>query len=388
MSGDAHDGFRSRIGETIGVSPQHIALFAKGRVALYAVLRALDIEPGDEVILPAFTCVAVPNAILYARARPVYVDIRPDTYTIDSTAVEEAIGARTRVILAQNTFGLSADLAALESIAARHGLTVVDDCTHGLGGRYRGLPNGSVAAASFFSTQWSKPLSTGLGGFAIARDAETAARLRHLEEAAPESGPVRSLMLRALVGAAEHAGNGRSFRAGRSAYRAMSRLGVVPASSERAELAGSAMPDGFLTKLSAWQANLGSQRIGRLDRDVERRREIAGVYSRWLGERGRAVPIEPAWAMHSFLRYPIRVADRPTFFSAARRAGVDLGDWFVSPLHPLTTGLDRWGFRPGSTPVAETACAEVVNLPVDPTMTEPEVDRAVQFLASTIDLIR
>ena len=142
MSGDAHDGFRSRIGETIGVSPEHIALFAKGRVALYAVLRALDIEPGDEVILPAFTCVAVPNAILYARARPVYVDIRPDTYTIDPTAVEEAIGARTRVILAQNTFGLSADLAALESIAARNGLTVVDDCTHGLGGRYRGLPNG------------------------------------------------------------------------------------------------------------------------------------------------------------------------------------------------------------------------------------------------------
>jgi dTDP-4-amino-4,6-dideoxygalactose transaminase len=387
MTGDAHDRFRSRIGETIGVSPRQITLFAKGRVALYALLRALDVEPGDEVILPAFTCVAVPNAILYARARPVYVDIQPDTYTIDPAAVEDAVGPRTRIILAQNTFGLSADLAALDSIAARHGLTVVDDCTHGLGGRYRGLPNGSVAAASFFSTQWSKPVSTGLGGFAIARDAETAARLRNLEEAAPETGAVRSLLLRMLVGAAERAGNGRSFRAGRSAYRAMSRLGIVPASSGRTELEGSAMPDGFLTKLSAWQADLGSQRIGRLGPDVERRREIAGVYSRWLGEHGRTVPTEPAWATHSFLRYPIRVADRPTFSSAARRAGVDLGDWFVSPLHPITTGLDRWGFRSGGTPAAEAACAQVVNLPVDPTMTRPEVDRVVQFIASTVDLI-
>ena len=122
--------FRALIGETLGFAPDRVTLFGKGRVALYAILRALDIGRGDEVIVPAFTCVAVPNAILYAGAGPVWVDIDPATYTIDPAAVENAISSRTRAVLAQNTFGLSAELDAIMAIAERHHLTVVDDCTH------------------------------------------------------------------------------------------------------------------------------------------------------------------------------------------------------------------------------------------------------------------
>jgi perosamine synthetase len=355
---------------------------------LYAILRVLDIGPGDEVILPAFTCVAVPNAILYAGARPVYVDIEPTTYTIDPAAVEAAIGPRTRIILAQNTFGLSSDLDGLEAVATNHGLTVIDDCTHGFGGRHGGRPNGSTAAASFFSTQWSKPLSTGLGGFAVARDADTAARLRRLEEAAGEPAAVRVAILRALVTGAELAGTGRMFRAGRSAYRTMSRLGLVPGSSNREELEGIGMPHGFLARLSEWQASVGSERIERLGPDIERRRSIARRYSGWLADHDRTAAAEPTWATHSFLRYPLRVVDRTAFAAAATRAGIDLGDWFVSPLHPITTGLERWGYRAGTAPLAEAACAEIVNLPMEPTLSEREVDRVLGFLASTIDLVR
>ena len=185
------DRFRARIGEMVGVAPAQVTLFARGRVALYAILRAIDIRPGDEVILPAFTCVAVPNAVLYAGARPVWADIDPETLCLDPAAAAALVTPRTRAILAQNTFGLSADMDALGAVAATVGATLIDDCTHGLGGTWHGRPNGATAPLAFFSTQWSKPISTGLGGFAIARDAEAAARLRDLEAQAAEPSWLR-----------------------------------------------------------------------------------------------------------------------------------------------------------------------------------------------------
>ncbi len=387
MTGDARQRFRSRIAETLGLTPDRVTLYARGRVALYAILRALDIGPGDEVILPAFTCVAVPNAILYTGARPVWVDIDPQTYCLDSAAVEAAISAKTKAVLAQNTFGLSADLDAITAVARRDHLTVIDDCTHGLGGRYRGKPNGATAPLSFFSTQWSKPISTGLGGFAVDRDGATADRLRALEMAAAEPSAVRVAALRTLLYGRERAGGGRLFRGGRAMYRAFGRLGVVPGSSSQDELEGTAMPHGFLARLSESQARLGSDGLGRLPIEIERRRRIAHRYSDWLVAEGRTAAAEPAEAEHAFLRYPLRVADRRRFMIAAEREGVDLGDWFVSPIHPATDHLERWGYVAGCAPIAERACREIVNLPTDPTLRDGNVDRVLSFLAEQVDLI-
>src|SRR5262249_18636779 len=196
---DRLDDLRRRIGDLIGVPADHITLFWKGRVALYAILRALRIGPGDEVIVPAFTCVAVPNAILYAGATPVYVDIDESTYTPDPTGVEAAVGPRTRAILAQNTFGLSSDLEALSAVAAEAGAVVIDDCAHGLGGSYDGQPSGTAADAAFYSTQWTKPLSTGLGGIAVTQDEGLAGQLRAIESAAREPATHETTMLRALL---------------------------------------------------------------------------------------------------------------------------------------------------------------------------------------------
>jgi len=200
----AHDELRRRVGAMVGVPPKQVSLFWRGRVAMYALLRALGVGPGDEVIVPAFTCVAVPNAVLYAGATPVYVDIDEATYTADPAAVAAAMTPRTRVVLAQNTFGLSADLDALTAAAQPYGAVVIDDCTHGLGGTYKGRPNGAAADAAFYSTQWSKPISTGLGGIAIARDADGAKRIRELEHAALEPPKLATTVLRTALVAAAH----------------------------------------------------------------------------------------------------------------------------------------------------------------------------------------
>lgn len=387
MTGAARALFRARIAETLGVAVDHVTLFARGRVALYAILRALDIGPGDEVIVPAFTCVAVPNAILYAGARPIWADIDPRTYCLDAASVERAFTARTRAVLAQNTFGLSADLVAIMAVARQYHATVIDDCAHGLGGQYLGNPNGATAPLSFFSTQWSKPISTGLGGFAVDREGAAAARLRELESSALEPSAVRVAALRILLYGRERASGGRVFRAGRATYRQLGRLGVVPGSSTRDELEGTAMPARFLERLSESQARLGAERLSRLPDEVARRRRIARAYSTWFIENGRGAAVEPPDQEHTFLRYPVRVSDRQHFISAAKQAGIDLGDWFVSPIHPVSDHLERWGYLAGSAPNAERACREIVNLPTDPALGDNDVEQVIGFMAQHLGLI-
>jgi dTDP-4-amino-4,6-dideoxygalactose transaminase len=360
-----HDELRRAIGERVGVPPGHVALFWRGRVAMYAILRALGIGPGDEVIVPAFTCVAVPNAVLYAGATPVYVDIDEATYTPDPAAVAAAIGPRTRAVMAQNTFGLSSDLDALAASAAQHGAVVIDDCTHGLGGTYKGRPNGSAALAAFFSTQWSKPISTGLGGIAVTTDSALARELAAFERAAAEPGVRDRALLGAMLLVRERVATPRTLRAGRAVYRAASRAGLVPGSSSGGELTGTRMPASFHMGMSALQARLGAQRLATIDARLRRRRAVAEHYSACLESHGLSAAREPSFARHGFLRYPLRVDDRERLIAQAARRGVLLGDWFRSPVHPIEGDLSPWGYRAGSNPIAERVAQEIVNLPTD-----------------------
>jgi perosamine synthetase len=383
----AHDDLRRAIAELIGVPPDHVTLFWRGRVALYAILRALGIGRGDEVVVPAFTCVAVPNAILYADATPIYVDIDEATYTADPAAVAAAISPRTRAVLAQNTFGLSADLDALAAVAQPPGAVVIDDCTHGLGGSYKGRPNGAAAHAAFYSTQWSKPISTGLGGIAVTTDAGLARDLATLERSAPDPRHLDRALLATLLFARERIATPRTLRAGRAVYRSASHAGLVPGSSSGGELEGTKMPASFLTAMSAFQARLASRRLAALEAKVRRRTAVARGYSARIAALGRTPVYEPASARHAFLRYPLRVRERHAVVEEADRRGVLLGDWFHSPLYPVAGDLGKWGYRRGEHPVAERVVCEIVNLPTDVAPGGPEARAVEQLLEACVDRI-
>jgi perosamine synthetase len=361
----SRDELRQAMGELVGVPAHHVTLFWRGRVALYAILRVLGVGPGDEVIVPAFTCVAVPNAVLYLGATPVYVDIDEATYTASPAAVAAAASARTRVVLAQNSFGLSADHDALSATARRHGAVLVDDCTHGLGGTYKGRPNGAAAHAAFYSTQWSKPISTGLGGIAVTPDPDLAAELAAFERFALEPRALDRALLPTMVFVRERLATPRTLHAGRAVYRRVSRAGLVPASSSSGELDGTEMPASFVARMSHFQARLAARRLATLGAKVRRRRAVAQRYSTWLAAHGLTPAYEPDSASHAFLRYPLRVRERDAFVEAADRRRVLLGDWFHSPLYPITGDLGRWGYRRGDCPVAERVASEIVNLPTD-----------------------
>ncbi len=116
-----------------------------------------------QVILPGFTCVVVPNAIRLAGARPIYADIPENSYNIDPAGILQVITSRTKAIIVQHTFGIPACLDEITSIARERDLWVVEDCAHALGSSYAGKHVGLWGDAAFFSTQWSKPFTTGLG---------------------------------------------------------------------------------------------------------------------------------------------------------------------------------------------------------------------------------
>lgn len=342
--------------------------FWKGRVALYTLLRALGLGPGDEVIIPGFTCVVVPNAILYLGARPVYADIEPDSYNLSAATVAPLLTARTRAIIAQNTFGLSADLEPLLALAKSHHLPLVEDCAHGLGGSYRGRPNGTVADAAFFSTQWSKPISTGLGGVAYTADPALA---RGIERVMADMRMQRpSLSRQAILGAqlllrplADHPLLHYPLV---GLYRWLTqKLGLAVGSSSGHELESLAMPPGYAQQMGSLQRRGWQQGLSALAPKTRQRQQAAARYDEFFAGGPISLPYRPAYADHAMLRYAVRVPDKAAFLARAKRLHLPVGDWFVSPLHPVTGNLGQWGYQAGQCPVAEQACREVVNLPTD-----------------------
>ena len=150
-----------------GCFPNHTQAFAfwKGRVALYAILESLGIGPGDEVILPGFTCVVVPNAVLYRGAMPVYVDIEGTAFTMDVRDIERKITSRTKAIIVQHTYGIPADMDGIKTIADRHGLPIIEDAPLAHGARYCGKRVGLFGQLACFSFYPSKNLGAyGEGG--------------------------------------------------------------------------------------------------------------------------------------------------------------------------------------------------------------------------------
>ena len=372
--------FRRLFAEYLGVSPENIHLFWKGRVALYAILKALGIGEGDEVIVPAYTCVVVVNPIIYLGAKPVYVDIEPLTYNIDIGKIEGKITTRTKVIIAQNTYGLSPEMDGILDIAKNHGLHVVEDCAHGLGGNYNGRKNGTLGDASFFSTQWNKPFSTGLGGIVYTKDNALSERLRRFEEEWVHPSVGEQALLYLLMRVRKWTSRPALYWFALKSYRWLSKKNLILGSSQGYEIRAPSMPRGFLKTFSEVQAREGIKAIRELNGIIGHRIAVADGYDIMLRSLGLEPPMRPRNVRHTFLKYPLLVKDRREFFCRAFREHIPLGDWFVSPIHPVVDQFELWGYRWGENPIAEKISQHVVNLPTDPYMDEKYLERVRQFL--------
>jgi len=363
--------------------------FWKGRVALHGILKALEVRQGDRVLVPGYTCVVVPAAVHYLGAEPVYVDIDPKTYNIsikelEATAQAEARG-NVKAVVVQHTYGLPVDISPIIEWAKKRGVAVIEDCAHTIGSRYRDHGGqwrevGTLGDAAFFSSQWSKPITTGLGGWAVANDPQVAQRIREFHAADCVAPRVQEVARLAVQLAAYHAIVWPSFywMAMRS-FRLLSRSGFFVGSSTDDELAG-VMPGDYAKRMSRLQEWVARRKIANLGRLINHRRKLKQLYDDALASAGLPIFQIPAHADAVLLRYPIRVADKERVLTEARRLRIELGDWFNHPLHPKGANVAVLGWREGMCPEGERAAREVVNLPLHSRIGEREVERAVRLI--------
>jgi len=371
----------------------NVFLFWKGRIALYAILKALNISKGDEIILPAFTCVVVSNPIIYLGAKPIYVDIDRNTFNLNIEDIEKKINSKTRVIIAQNTFGLSADLDVIIEIAKKYNLWVIEDCAHGFGGTYKGRKNGTVADAAFFSTQWNKPFSTGIGGIAVTKNPELSEKLGAIENVAESPRKKDELTLKFLIFIRKYFIQPSMYWSALKIYRQLSKWNLILGSSQGYELQEPKEPPDFLKGFTETQAKEGlkyfKKKNGKYMIDLinEHRKVIANYYKEILSDLGFEPPYEPPYAEHIYLRFPLLVKNRAKVFQLAQEKRIELGDWFLSPVHPIMSRFEQWGYVWGENPVAEYASTHIVNLPTHPGVDENYVDRVYSFLKEIKDEI-
>lgn len=357
-----------------------ITLFWKGRVGLLAILKSMNIQPGDEVIMPAYTCVVVPNPVIYLGGVPIYVDVDSRTFNIDIEKIEGKITPKTRFILAQNTYGLSSDLDAIKEIAQKYKLRVIEDCAHGFGGLYKGKSNGANAEASFFSTQWNKPFSTGLGGMVFTPSEQIQQKLVQLEQEFRQPSWRDVWLLRILYYIREHLLTPSLYWRAVGAYRWLSNRNLILGSSQGEELEDAIMPDGFEKGMSDFQAKIGLAQLNKFPQLQTHRLSVAGKYDQMVSKLGIETPYQPEYAKHGYLKYPLFVRDRQEFFKLAEKAKIELGDWFLSPIHPVQSGFEKWNYHWGENPIGEKLSQHVINLPTHLEVDENYIDRIYAFL--------
>ncbi len=355
--------------------------FFKGRVALYAALRGLGIGEGDEVIVSGYTCVMAVNPIMYLKARPVYVDIDPNTYNVTPDLVKTCITERTKAIIVQHTYGIPVPVDAIREIADGCGAALLEDCCLAVGSRWKGQIVGTFGVASYFSSQWNKPFTTGLGGVLAVNDDGLAGRVQDLCESHLVQPTLRENALLALQLAIHKAFIYPSTTAmSQEMFRMLGRTGIIVGSSTPGEFMPE-MEEGFFKAMSGPSLRTGLKKLQHLKANQVHRKRLTKVYDEALRDRG----FEPLQVHHDadpiLVRYPVRVNDKNRALREASNKRVELGSWFECPLHPKETNLGLYGYSEGECPHSERASDEVVNLPLHPRVSDRTVRRTVEFIA-------
>jgi perosamine synthetase len=354
-------------------------LLAKGRVGLYAALRAMQLPPGTKVLVPGYTCMVVPSAIQFAGLKPVYADIDPATYNLDPRQVAATSPQEIAALVVQHTYGIPCDMRPLLAWAAAGEVPVLEDCCHTFGSRYEGRLCGTFGKVAFLSGQWNKPFVTGLGGILLVNDEPLADRVAELiRSAASAPGIGKRLLLHLQLLAFQTVVRPRTAMAITSFYRALTRLGFAIGSSSQQELDGE-MPARYLTTMAACQARQGLREMARIEANIRHRARLTAFYQDELPRIG-FTPLSLDGESLPLLRYPVRVANKEQVLGLTGRCGVEIGSWFEIPLHPAGTRMESFGYRTGMCPHAEAASREVINLPTHRRVTLSTAERTLDFL--------
>lgn len=353
-----------------------VSFFQSGRVALYELLTALHIGTGDEVLVQAFTCVAVPNSAIWAGAVPVYVDI-DESLNMDASDAAKKITSRTKAIVVQHTFGIPADMGPIMTLAKKHKLLVIEDCAHAIGATYEGKKLGSYGDAAFFSFGRDKAVSSVWGGAAIIHPAcpvkAAKERIKHTEAALPCPSAfwifqqVLHPIAFSFILPTYTLGIGKAFLVFLQRCHLLSKP-VAPI-----ELSGG-QPEGALTRYPNALAQLLEVQLKKLPRMIRTRQQSAVYFDKHLSSGTRIIIRKGA----SYLRYPVLIHDPIEVRKIAKNKGILLGNWYHHVIDPQHTDFNAVGYVSGSCPNAESAAAHILNLPT--LVSEPELQQIVNVV--------
>ncbi len=345
-TGPRIEEFERAFARTVGAT-QAVAV-SNGTAALHAAMFALDIGPGDEVIVPALTFAATANCIVYQGGTPVFADVHPDTLLLELADAEARITPRTRAIVAVDYAGQPCDYDALGRLAASRELRLVADACHALGARYKGRPAGSLAHLSTFSFHPGKPITTAEGGMVTTDDEALAQRMRRFRN----HGITTDHRQREQQG---------------SWFYEMTDLG-------------------YNYRLSDLQCALGQSQLAKLERWTRRRRNLAQRYDAALASVAGVEPLARRPEVeHAYHLYVVRLTGdlrrrRQEVFTALRRVGIGVNVHYV-PVHLHPFYRRRFATGPGLCPNVEAAYEEILSLPLFPAMEDSDVDLVVERLA-------
>ncbi len=313
------------LAQYVGVA--HAVTVGSGTQALELALRALEIGPGDEVITPAFSWISAAEVALIVGAKPVFVGVEPGSFVLDPSKLEAAITGATKAIVPVSLFGQMPDFSAISAIAARYGLSVIEDGAQSFGATQHGRKSGSVSrvgCTSFFPT---KPLGCyGDGGALFTDDDALAQRFRALRS---------------------HGSNQRHHH----------------------DLLGTT------ARLDTLQAAVLLAKLPGFERELDDRARIAARYSERLRDACAVPSISPG-NRHVFAQYTIRVPDRDALRRALAEAGIPTAVYYPKCLHQQPVFAGR--VRRSELVECERAAREVVSLPMHPYLSKPDQDRVVE----------
>jgi dTDP-4-amino-4,6-dideoxygalactose transaminase len=347
ISGDGAFTKRSQawFEETLGVPKALLTTSCTHALDMAALL--LDVQPGDEVIVPSFTFVSTINAFVLRGARPVFIDVRPDTLNLDETLLEQLITPRTRAIVPVHYAGVGCEMDTIMTQATRHGVAVVEDNAHGLFGKYRGQKLGTfgcLAAQSFHET---KNVTSGEGGALLINDPNLVERAEIIRE----KGTDRSRFFRGQVDKYTWIDVGSSY-----------------------------LPSDILAAFLYAQLEAFDRIQAKRRRIWERYFEALGD---WAEEHGAQLPTVPGHceqAYHLFYLLMPSLADRTALIEHLRDRGIGSVFHYV-PLHLSTMGL-HFGGMDGQCPVTESVSDRLIRLPFHLDLSESDQQEVIDALDS------
>ena len=330
--GDTVIEFEKRFAEF--TRTQHAVAVASGTDALHLALRAAGVRQGDEVVTVAHTCVPTVTAITMAGADPVFVDVDPVSYTIDPARIEERITARTRAIVPVHLYGQCADMHALNEIAARYDLVIVEDCAQAHGALFDGRHAGTMSAAGAFSFYPTKNLGCyGDGGAVICQGQSTYEQLN---------------LLRNYGQAAQYQHEQK----------------------------------GYNSRLDELQAAVLLAKLPTVGESNARRRNIAAYYRDRLSGLSWIVPPEELPKRHHvYHQFVVRVSERASFRAYLEGKGVGTAIHYPTPVH-MQPAYSEYRDHERWLPVAMSLAQEILSLPLYPELTDGQVERVVEAVVS------